>query len=272
MSYALDADIVRTRCLTALAEHPSTNRFVALAIGPTDPMADVARTVERIVFEASFELDEATMLKEYGPYEEQSFFFLVIDRETGMPAGAARAIDGGGKTLDDAPKLLNTELSEIVDYHHMHDGGRIWDYATLAVLPAYRSDRNSLTVSGMLYRTFINAGHLRGVRHVVCMLDGGAYRNLKMLGVRFIPMVGSEPFDYLGSPENRALYIPLDDIAASMADQAELLSRPEVPDANGRRRPGLRRITARLATQVSSGLDLDPHIEMAAIERRRQPR
>ncbi|GAA2706225.1 hypothetical protein [Actinoplanes palleronii] len=269
MTYALDDLTLRERCATALAEHPSTNRFVATAVKPNDPLADVARTVERMVFEASFGLDEATMIAEYGPYEEQSFFFLVIDRETGLPAGAARAIDGGGKTLDDAPDMIGVELSEIVRQHGMYDG-RIWDYATLAVLPEYRASRDSLVVSGMLYRTFINAGHRASVRHVVCMLDQAAYRNLDMLGCRFTALAGSAPFEYLGSAANRALYIPLEEIARSMGEQAHQLSQPDT--GTGRRRPGLRRITARLASQVSSGDDLDPHIVLPGLERRRRPR
>ncbi|MCU7723812.1 hypothetical protein ODJ79_08815 [Actinoplanes sp. KI2] len=272
MSYALDDATLGDLCAQALSAHQSENRFVTLALATHDPLADVARTVERMVFEESFGLDEAVMLAEYTPYEEQSYFFLVLDRETGLPAGAARAIEGGGKTLDDAPALIGVELSEIVEAHGMHDGGKIWDYATLAVLPRYRSDRNGLTVSSMLYRSFINAGHRWGVRHVVCMLDSAAFRNLDMLGVRFVAMAGSAPFDYLGSPANRALYIPFEEIARSMGDMAELLSQPEEPDANGRRRPGARRVTQRLAAQVSSGDGLDPHIDMPGFERRLRPR
>jgi hypothetical protein len=272
MSYALDDDTLRKLCAAALSEHASENRFVALALATHDPLADVARTVERTVFEESFGLDEAAMVAEYTPYEEQSYFFLVLDQETGLPAGAARAIEGGGKTLDDAPDLIGVSLSEIVEAHGMHDGGKIWDYATLAVLPRYRSDRSGLTVSSMLYRAFINAGHRWDVRHVVCMLDAAAYRNLDMLGVRFVAMAGSAPFEYLGSAANRALYIPFGDIARSMGDMAELLGRPEVPDSNGRRRPGARRLTQRLAAQVSSGDGLDPHIDMPGFERRHRPR
>ncbi|MFC3990782.1 hypothetical protein, partial [Actinoplanes siamensis] len=234
MSYALDDATLRQLCAQALSGHTSPNRFVALALATTDPMADVARTVERMVFEESFGLDATAMLAEYGPYEQHSYLFLILDRETGMPAGAARAIEGGGKTLDDAPELIGRSLSEIVDMHGLHDGGKIWEYATLAVLPRYRADRNGLTVSGMLYRAFINAGHRWQVRHVVCMLDAAAYRNLDMLGVRFIAMAGSEPFEYLGSAANRALYIPFEEIARSMGDMAEQLSQPEVPDAGGR--------------------------------------
>jgi hypothetical protein len=272
MSYALDDATLSELSAKALTEHPSENRFVALALAAHDPLADVARTVERIVFEESFGLDEATMLAEYTPYEEQSYFFLILDRETGLPAGAARAIEGGGKTLDDAPDLIGVSLSKIVDAHGMHDGGKIWEYATLAVLPRYRADRNGLTVSSMLYRSFINAGVRWDVRHVVCMLDSAAFRNLDMLGVRFVPLAGSAPFEYLGSAQNRALYIEFDDIARSMGDMAELLSQPEVPDANGRRRPGARRLTQRLAAQISSGDDLDPHIDMRGFERRVHPR
>ncbi|GIE92436.1 hypothetical protein [Actinoplanes regularis] len=272
MSYALDEATMHARCTATLAEHSSPNRFVALALGTYDPMADVARTVERMVFEESFDLDEATMVAEYSPYEKYSYFFLVLDRETGLPAGAARAIDGGGKTLDDAPALIGRTLHDVVYAHNMHDGGKIWDFATLAVLPRYRADRNGLTVSGMLYRSFINAGHRWHVRHVVCMLDQAAYRNLDMLGTRFSALAGSEPFEYLGSAANRALYIPFDEIARSMGDQAELLNQPEVPDADGRRRPGRRRVTARLASQVSSGDELDPHIDLPGFERRRHPR
>ncbi|MEU4219970.1 hypothetical protein [Actinoplanes sp. NPDC026623] len=272
MSYALDDATLGELCAKALGEHPSENRFVALALAAHDPLADIARTVERIVFEESFGLDEAAMVAEYTAYEEQSYFFLILDRETGLPAGAARAIEGGGKTLDDAPDLIGVPLSKIVDMHGMHDGGKIWDYATLAVLPRYRADRNGLTVSSMLYRAFIVAGERWDVRHVVCMLDSAAFRNLDMLGVRFVALAGSEPFEYLGSAANRALYIPFEDIARSMGDMAELLSRPEVPDANGRRRPGARRITQRLASQVSSGDGLDPHIDMPGFERRLHPR
>ena len=244
MSYALDAVTVRDLCATALAGHPSANRFVALALGPNDPMADVARTVERTVFEVSFAMDHDVMVAEYTAYEAQSFFFLVLDRETGMPAGAARAIDGGGKTLDDAPAAIGHDLSEIVRRHGLHDG-RIWDYATLAVLPEYRASRDSLTVSGLLYRTFINAGRRAGVKHVVCMLDAGAYRNLTMLGVRFIPMAGSEPFEYLGSaakprpvyPPRR--YRPLDGRRGAAPEPARhrRRHRPPPPGPAPRHRP-----------------------------------
>ena len=61
----LDAATVRRVTADALARHPElSGRFVALAVGAADPLADVARTVERQVFEESFGNDTATMVAE----------------------------------------------------------------------------------------------------------------------------------------------------------------------------------------------------------------
>ena len=273
MCYRLDEGTVRRLVANALADHPSTARFVALAVGPASPLSDVARTVERQVFEESFGMDADAMVAEYRRYEDDSLFFLVLDRRAGLPAGAARVIDGGGKTLDDAPEQIGVPLSAIVAEHDMY-GGRIWDFATLAVLPAYRGVRSGLVVSSLLYRTFLNAGRLAGVRHLVAMLDRGAHRNLTLIGVEFVPMAGSAPFDYLGSTSTQALYVPFADLEPSIARQGERLGRPgsdfagEIP-GRGVRRLVAQRFTARVATQIASGDGLDEHITLPALDRRR---
>ncbi|GIF26415.1 hypothetical protein BJ973_005775 [Actinoplanes tereljensis] len=272
MSYDLAASTVRLRTAAALAAHPSAGRFVALAVGAASPMADVARDLERQVFETSFGNGAAQMAAEYRRYEDDSLFFIVLDRKTGMPAGAARVIDGGGKTLDDAPDLIDTSLSAIVAVHNL-DHGRIWDFATLAVLPAYRGGRSGLTVSSLLYRTFLNAGRLAGVRHIVAMLDHRAHRNLKLIGVRFAPMAGSEPFAYLGSPSTEALHVPFAELIPSIAEQAARLGRftgefhGEIR-ARGVRRLITRRVAARVAGQIATGDGLDEHITLPGLDRR----
>jgi hypothetical protein len=267
MSYDLDEATVRRLVASAFANRPETSgRFLALAIGPATPLSEVARTVERQVFEETFALDAAAMAAEYGRYEDQSLFFLVLDRKTGLPAGAARVIDGGGKTLDDAPGHIGYDLSTIVAVHNMHSG-RIWDFATLAVLPAYRGGRAGLTVSSLLYRAFLNAGRLAGVRHVVAMLDSRAHLNLKMIGVEFAPMAGSDPFAYLGSPVTEALHLMFDDLIPSIGRQAERLGR--LTADSGLRSLVTRRIAAKVAGQVSSGDGLDEHIQLPALDRRR---
>ncbi|MFI5895508.1 hypothetical protein ACIA5D_35975 [Actinoplanes sp. NPDC051513] len=273
MPYDLDEPTVRKTVAAAFASHADrTGRFLALAVASSSPLADVARTVERQVFEESFGNDAATMAGEYRRYEHDSLFFLVLDRRTGLPAGAARVIDGGGKTLDDAPGRIDADLSTIVSLHGLHNG-RIWDFATLAVLPAYRGGRSGLAVSSLLYRTFLNAGRLAGVRHLVALLDQRAHRNLKLLGVEFVPMAGSEPFEYLGSPATEALYVPFPELIPSIARQAGRLRSLGEPfrgtiRARGLRRLIVRRVAARIARQVSSGDGLDERIVLPGLDRR----
>jgi hypothetical protein len=275
VAYDLDDETVRRMTAEALARHPSPGRFVGLAIGTADPLADVARTVERQVFEAAFGNDAATMVAEYGPYEERSLFFLVIDRATGVPAGAGRVIDGGGKTLDEAPRYIGLTPTAIAGAHGLHDG-RIWDFATLAVLPEHRG-RSGVAVSTMLYRTFLNAGRRAEVRHIVCMLDHRAHRNMMLLGAPLVPLAGSDPFEYLGSPSTRALYVPFGDLTPSIGRQGDQLRRPGGAFTGEIRSRGLRRlmtrgVAARVSTRVASGRGLDEHIDLPGLERRRGSR
>lgn len=270
-AYDLDDRAFRALSAAALAGHPSGARFVALALRPDDPRADLARTLERRVFEEAFGNDAATMAAEYGSYEKESVFFLVLDRHTGRPAGAGRAIEGGGKTFDDAPGCIGVPLGDIIAAHGMHEG-TIWDNATLAVLPEYRGGKSGLMVSSLLNRTFLTMGRQSGVRHVVTMLDHRAYRNMTLLGAPLVPIAGSKPFEYLGSPSTQALYVAFADIEPSIAEQARRLKRlgssfgGEIR-ARGPRRLLIRRLAARVSGRVATGTGLDEHIVLPAAAR-----
>ena len=272
-TYELRESEVRALSAGALDAYPSSGPFVALAVRTDDPLADVARTVERQVFEESFGNDAATMTAEYGPYEKESLFFLVLDRRTALPVGAGRVIDGGGKTLDDAPGQIGEDLSTIVAAHEMYEG-RIWDFATVAVLPDYRGGRSALLVSSLLYRTFLKAGRRAGVKHVVTMLDSRVARSMTLLGAPVQAMAGSAPFAYLGSASTEALYVPFAALEPGIAEQAVQLRkigssfRGEIR-ARGLRRLITRRIAARIAHQVATGDGLDEHVALPALERRR---
>jgi hypothetical protein len=272
--YDLSESECRARGLAALYAYPSDGPFVALAVRPDDLLADVARTVERRVFEETFAMDAATMTDEYAAYEQDSIFFLVIERRTGAPAGAARAIDGGGKTLDDAPDAIGVDLGTIAEKHDLL-GGRIWDFATLAVLPEYRGGKSTM-VSSLLYRAFLNAGRRAGVQHVVAMLDSRAHRGISLIGAPFEPMAGSEPFEYLGSPSTSALYARFADIEPAIAAEGERLSSITPVEGESRAR-GLRRVltgrvVSKVAHQVATGEGLDQHVDLPALERRRMRR
>jgi hypothetical protein len=265
-----DLDDTRMRQLTTafLAAHPRpAGRFVVAVVGPDTPLADVGRTLERRVFEESFGNDAAVMTAEYGPYEAASLFFVVLDRRAGIPAGVARMIEStgrGAKTVDDAPQHIGADVDTILAAHGM-TGEKVWDCATLAVLPQYRGGRSSLLVSSMLYRTFLVLGRRAGVRHAVSMLDRGAYRNLGLIGVPMETLAGSGPFAYLGSAENRAVYMRFDTIEPAVRAQAARMRRAARPTLPALRRRGLRRlltsrIAAGVARRIGTGRDVDQHI------------
>src|SRR4051794_33269576 len=93
VTYDLDETTMRRLIAGALATYRERpGRFLALAVAAASPLADVARRVERMVFKQPFERDAQTMPPEYRRYEDDSLFFLVLDRRTGLPAGAARVI------------------------------------------------------------------------------------------------------------------------------------------------------------------------------------
>ncbi|WP_067500914.1 hypothetical protein [Actinoplanes sp. TFC3] len=239
-------------------------RFVCVVTGPASELADAGRELERRIFDSTFGNDEQVMQAEYSPYELNSLFFVVLDRRRGVPAGVARMIEStgaGNKTIDDAPAHIGVPLQEILARHGM-DGGLIWDCATLAVQPEYRGRRTGLLVSSLLYRTFLVMGARRGVRHAVSMLDRRAYRGIALLGTPLQPLAGSGPFEYLGSAENRAVYMDFPAIAPAVTAHARELRAAARPSLALLRPGGWRRwVSARLAAtaslRVGTGRDLD---------------
>jgi hypothetical protein len=252
--YDLTGAQVRRITADFLAAHRGRSRFVCAVVGPGTPLAAVGRTLERQVFERTFGNDAEVMAKEYGPYETTSLFFVVLDRRRCLPAGVARMIESTGrgvKTIDDAPACIGVPVQEILAAHGM-DGGTVWDCATLAVLPEYRGRRTGLLVSSLLYRTFLVIGDRRGVRHAVAMLDRGAYKGIGLLGTPLQPLAGSGPFEYLGSGENRAVYMDFPAIAPAVTAHARTLRAAARPGLSTLRRGGLRRLLlARMAAIAS---------------------
>ncbi|WP_127504883.1 hypothetical protein [Actinoplanes solisilvae] len=255
--YELDERALARHCAAAIAAHPATGRFLALALGPSDPTADVVRTIEPQL---------QAVVSSNREHEKRSIFLLVLDRRTGLPAAAGRVVDGGGRALDDAPERIGRELSAIVDAHELHEG-KIWDVATLGNLSGYRDSKAGLTVSALLARTLVLAGHRAGVRHLVGLLDQRTHRTLALLGVPFVPMAGSEA-------SSRALYAPFPALEPAIAEQGRRLNRlagsftGEI-EARGLRRLVIRRLAARMSEQVATGQGLDEHILLPGLERRR---
>jgi hypothetical protein len=196
-----------------LATYPPTSRhrFVCYPVGGTSPFADLGRRTELEVFEAAFGNDRAVMEREYGPYEQASRFFVVMDQVERRPAGVLRVIAhsvAGLKTLQDiAGKPLRIGVRDFQEFHAVTELDRCWDVGTVAVLPEYRrSASRTREVSLMLYRALYVHAMREGVEHFVAVIDEHAHRGLRALGVPFVAINDSGPFGYLDSASSTALY------------------------------------------------------------------
>jgi len=199
--------------------HPpqGESRWGCYCIAGTSRYSDVARSVECSVFEEFFCNDPVIMTAAYADYERHSMFFLVVDREARRPAGTLRFIqysERGLKTLNDiAQPPLQISPQQVAAYHGITDLAKCWDCGTLAVLKSYRGKANANVISTMLYGMFHAASFKFGVEHLVTVLDQHAYRQItEMLGVPFVPILSSEPFNYLGSESSRAAYLRFADL------------------------------------------------------------
>jgi GNAT superfamily N-acetyltransferase len=230
---------------------PAQARFVAAVAGPGDALANVGRAVEGGTGE------------EFRPYEDRSTFVVVLDRERGTAAGAARVIAGPhNRALHEVPALIGRTEAQVRAAHGLDDGGTIMEIASLAVRPRYRGKRSAVLVSTLIYRAVIRLGRDRDVRHVVAVLDRDAYRNTVLLGFPVAPMAGSRPFRHRGSAEKYAVYGDFTRFEPAIAEQAARLRRSARPGCPQLRRVdqrtfAQRRVGAGIARRLATGDGLD---------------
>lgn len=178
-----------------------------------DTMKNVARAVERTVFERSFGNDATQMQEIYGPYEETSMFFLSIDTVEQRPVGALRAVsrsDAGLMTFNTLPReATQLEPEQIIEHYQMESLDNVWDIGTVAVLPDYRRDGKGVSVQ--LYRAMYLAAMREGIEHLTSIIDERPLETMtKYLGIPFEKMIGTQPFSYEGSAKSVAVhgYVP----------------------------------------------------------------
>ena len=204
--YELHGNVAADLAEQLLTSHPPTSsrRFVCYALPGDGRFADLGRAVELEVFGAVFGDDREKLEAEYGPYDQASRFFVVMDQRRRRAAGVLRVIENsavGLKTLNDVTGPLGVTQAEVRARHAIADLDRCWDVGTLAVRPEYRrSALRGRTVSLLLYRALWVAAHRAGVEHVVTVMDRHAHRVMLALGVPFVPVCDSGPFDYMGTP------------------------------------------------------------------------
>lgn len=177
--------------------------------------ANLARSIEREVFEKYFGNNANEMAAEYGPYETQSIFFVSVDKTNGKPVGVMRAIENGPaglKTLNDLNQMHDSEPETFphVDQgvldaaHGVKDLDECWDMGTAAVRDDYR---HNTQLSVQLYRATYLAAQERGIDHYISVIDARPLgKMVKFLGIPFVPINDSESFPYLGSPASYAIH------------------------------------------------------------------
>jgi len=187
-----------------------------------DPGAELARHVERVVFLETFGNTAELLAKEYGPYEDSSIFFCVIDHRRMVPAGTMRVLlpsKAGFKSSDDVEPLWGEPLRDMATRTGLDiDLARTWDIATLAVAPDYRGKATMGLVSMGLYQALALATPPCGIEWLVAILDVPVFRMIRwklrmpMAGFKDVP---AQP--YLGSPASMPVWCNVSDTERRIA-------------------------------------------------------
>jgi hypothetical protein len=175
-----------------------------------DPAAEIARALERELFLSAFGNTEAQLELEYGPYEEASLFFVVVDHLRMRAAGMMRLIrpDAGGAGLKSLVDL-GRYWGEAADASRVPPAdGRTWDIATLAVAPEYQNPLGEGIVAQGLYQGVVRSCLEAKVEHLVAVLDLVVYRMTRIFYAEpFIALGPARP--YLGSAASLPVYCTL---------------------------------------------------------------
>jgi hypothetical protein len=212
--YDLTDDELAALTTELIASKPTAidDQVVCYRLSGRSRFSDIARTVECKVFDEAFPgNDAAFMSREYGPYDQASFFFLSADRGEKAPIGVLRIIrhsPAGLKTLNDLARSESpVPLSDkdIKRYHRIETLDRVWEVGTFAILSNYR--RTGLSASLQLYRGMYATALEEGIDHLIAIFDKAPLLAVNgYLSIPVVPLCGSDYFSYLGSTESRAIY------------------------------------------------------------------
>ena len=256
-----------TRRTTAwLDRHPGpAGRFVAVVTGPGHPLADVGRTVQRLV--AAEAGAAARPPAGEPPADEESVrTVVVLDRDRRQPAGAARVRTDARGALRDVSAAIGRSPAQVRFAHGLAGDAPVGEFGPVAILPRYRGKRSAVQVGTLLFRALMLTGRAAGLRHVVAVLDRAAARNARGLGAPFVPLAGAAPTAY----GTRAVYGDLTRFERAFAAQAARLRRAARPGGgatvrgNDLQRLAVRRVTADIAGRLSTGDGLDDRIILRA--------
>lgn len=234
-----DEMLERTAQLLLEREPVGNDRFVCYMLDGRDkkdgPFLDIARSIEREVFERHFEGNDAEgMIREYSPYEAQSVFFMTVDTETGQPAGAIRIIRNGAagfKTLEDlaSPEFKNDPSypNRVYEHYGITDKNACWDVATAAVRQGYGGGE----VSSQLYRGMWIESQREGIEHFFSVIDRKPYELMQFLGFPFETLYETDWTEYVGSAASLPVHGDAPAFDESVRRQFESLEDGEFKDS-----------------------------------------
>lgn len=182
--------------------------------------SNIGRHIEASVFGDTFGNSSEQMVREYGPYEDQSRFFITVDSEKETPIGALRVIEDGKsglKTFNDLNEVMSE--SDIRAYHNIGDDA-CWDIGTLAIMPEYRG--NGIPTV-MMIRGAYKALLAHDIKHAIAAMDSRPYKKLVkgVFGAPYVPLAGMEPLPYLGSDSTQPLYSYVSEYKEALEDSLQ---------------------------------------------------
>ena len=265
------ADITR-----AYLNDPENNlprgRLVGVLVDYDTDIANAARTTEREIFEEVFPSNDAAfMAEEYSAVEDNSRFFMVLDRKENTVAVVSRIQDDPGseegeyKSLNDAVEAIGKTKQDVYNHHKIDPREKAWDVLTLAARPEYRrSNMASAKATSMVLRMLGRQADHEKVQHGYTIIDEKALRAIRAMGVVMEPMCGiKEPFQYLDSERSYATYIDAPRFMSHIGEHAQdLRESAKLRDIFklGIEKFMKRRALAKIAGNLATGKGLDKHI------------
>jgi hypothetical protein len=215
--------------------------FVCFRIKGSSEFANLARGIEGKVFTLDLNDKPEEMKTELEDYEDQSYFFLVVNMYEQAPVAALRVIENGPEgfssvnAIKEPPHSID-EQRFYADYNI--DPDKTWDVGTIAVLPDYRrgahSNNETLTVeqkkykilesdivSGLLYRSLYAGARANGIDNFVSMIDLKALSILRGMGIPFVDIYDMPPKIYFDGSVFQPSYADVTKFDSAMRGYAQ---------------------------------------------------
>lgn len=196
--------------------------FGMYIFGADERESELARYVERVVFDEWYGNSVELLDAEYGPYEASTVFFCVIDQLRALPAGMLRIIlpsSQGFKTLHDIANVWGQPYEDVLARTGLvWDLGRVWDTVTIAVTKDYRGKATDGLITMSLLQSLAQALLTCGGQILLTILDLHVLDLFqKTVCEPWQRFPGIEPIGYLDSPASVPVFTDFDEYEPRMA-------------------------------------------------------